>query len=97
MGDQNKKSLYRHLTDAVKIPGELAGGLPILHMTGQEELIVENYKGILEYTDVHLLLQTKGSLLRIEGEHLYLSYYTKEELKVTGVIRAICFLKGGVR
>ena len=97
MGEKNKKPLYRHLTDAAEIPGELAGGLPILRMTGQEELFIENYKGIIEYTDAYLLLRTKGRLLRIEGEHLYLSYYTKDELKVTGVIHSVCFLKGGVK
>ena len=95
MGRKNKKPLYRNLTDAVMIPKELSGGLPLLHMVGQEELIIENYKGIVEYTDAVLLLQTKVCLLRIEGEHLYLSYYTKEELKVTGRITSICFLKGG--
>lgn len=95
MGRKNKKPLYRNLTDAAKIPKELSGGLPLLRMIGQEELFVENYKGIVEYTDAVLLLQTKGCLLRIEGEHLFLSYYTKEELKVTGNITSISFLKGG--
>ena len=97
MAEKEKNRLYRHLTDAVGIPEELAGGLPILHMTGQEELFIENYRGIIEYTDVCLLLRTKEKLLRIEGEHLYLSYYTREELKVTGEIRSVCFLKAGER
>jgi len=95
MGDRCKKPLYRHLTDAAQIPAELSGQLPLLRMTGQEELFIENYKGIVEYTDAYLLIRTKGKLLRIEGEHLYLSYYTREELKVTGVIHSICFIKGG--
>ena len=92
---KKKKPLYRALTDAAGIPAELSSGLPLLSMTGQEELFIENFKGIVEYTDAVLLLQTKVCLLRIEGQHLFLTYYTKEELKVTGTITAIHFLKGG--
>lgn len=95
MGRKTKKPLYRSLTDAAQIPKELSGGLPLLHMVGQEELLIENFKGIVEYTDAVLLLQTKGCLLRVEGEHLFLSYYTREELKVTGKITSVSFVKGG--
>ena len=56
--------------------------LPLLSMTGQEELFIENFKGILQYTDAVLLLQTKACLLRIEGQHLFLVYYTKDALKL---------------
>ena len=95
MSRKERKPFYRTLADAAGIPGELSGALPLLSMTGQEELLIENYRGIVEYTDAVLLLQTKVCLVRIEGQHLFLSYYTKEELKVTGNITAIHFLKGG--
>ena len=72
MGRKGKKPFGRALTDAAGIPPELVSSLPLLSMTGQEELFIENFKGILQYTDAVLLLQTKACLLRIEGQHLFL-------------------------
>lgn len=95
MSRKKKKPLLRAMADAAGIPAELSGRLPLLSMTGQEELFIENFKGIVQYTDAVLLLQTKICLLRIEGQHLFITYYTKEELKVTGTITAIHFFKGG--
>lgn len=91
----NKKKLCRRVADGMAIPKELSGALPLISMVGQEELVIENYKSILEYTDSILLIRTKQGLLKIEGSCLYLSYYTKEELKLTGRITAVRFLKGG--
>ena len=63
MRRKRKKPFGRVLTDAAGIPPELITSLPLLSMTGQEELFIENFKGILQYTV--LLLQTKACLLRI--------------------------------
>lgn len=92
MRRKGKKPFGRVLTDAAGIPPELVSSLPLLSMNGQEELFIENFKGILQYTDAVLLLQTKACLLRIEGQHLFLVYYTKDALKLTGTITSICFL-----
>ena len=63
MRRKGKKPFGRVLTDAAGIPPELVSSLPLLSMTGQEELFIENFKGILQYTDAVLfLLQTKACL-----------------------------------
>ena len=48
MGRKGKKPFGRALTDAAGIPPELVSSLPLLSMTGQEELFIENFKGILQ-------------------------------------------------
>lgn len=60
--------------------------------TGQEELCIENYRGIIEYTDSRLMLQTKNCRLEVLGKNLFISYYTGEEMKVTGHIEQINYL-----
>ncbi|MEE0418526.1 MAG: YabP/YqfC family sporulation protein [Lachnospiraceae bacterium] len=87
-----KKSLYHKLSAAAQIPEDLADGAVLVTMTGQEEVCVENYKGIIEYTSSRLMLQTKNCKLEIQGKHLYISYYTGEEMKVTGHIEQISYL-----
>lgn len=86
------KSIYQKLSSGVQIPKDLSDGAVLVSLTGQEEAYVENYKGIIEYTSSRIILQTKKCKLEILGKHLYISYYTNEEMKVTGHIEQINYL-----
>lgn len=87
-----KKSLYQKLSAAAQIPEDLADGAVLVTMTGQTEVCIENYKGIIEYSCSRLMLQTKKCKLEILGKNLYISYYTGDEMKVTGCIEQINYL-----
>ena len=80
------KSLYHKISAAAQIPKDLSDGAVLVTATGQEELCIENYRGIIEYTDSRLMLQTKNCRLEVLGKNLFISYYTGEEMKVTGHI-----------
>ena len=71
------------------VPKDVAMGLPILTITGAEELCVENYRGMTEYTDQLIRLQTRCGQIRITGEKLEVTYYTNDEMKIQGHIRTI--------
>ena len=62
-------------------------------MTGNRELFIENYRGIAEYGEDAILLQTKGDILKITGKHLTIEYYTNEDMKISGFIANIQFGK----
>lgn len=84
MGRKGKKPFGRALTDAAGIPPELVSSLPLLSMTGQEELFIENFKGILQYTDAVLLLQTKACLLPDRRTASFSCLLHEGALKLTG-------------
>ena len=63
--------------------------MPIVTVTGFHEAYIENYKGILEYSEEMILLQTKTCQIEIQGEKLHIMYYTNEEMKVEGMISSI--------
>ena len=86
------KSLYHKISAAAQIPKDLSDGAVLVTATGQEELCIENYRGIIEYTDSRLMLQTKNCRLEVLGKNLFISYYTGEETKVTGHIEQITYL-----
>lgn len=71
------------------VPKDVAMGLPILTITGAEELCVENYRGMTEYTDQLIRLQSRCGQIRITGEKLEVTYYTNDEMKIQGHIRTI--------
>ncbi len=85
---QSKKEL---LVESLKLPKDMMMGAFMLSMTGNREAFIENYRGILEYTDTCILLQTKCGQVRFEGKGLIIDYYTNEDMKICGYITNIIF------
>ena len=71
------------------VPKDGAMGLPILTITGTNDLCVENYRGMTEYTDQIIRLQSKSGQIKITGKKLEVIYYTNDEMKIHGHIRTI--------
>ena len=47
------------IAEKLNIPEDIAEGLPIVTVTGKNEIYVENYKGIIEYSQNCIRIQTK--------------------------------------
>lgn len=83
--------LKESVARAFDIPADLAYGSVLLSATGQNELLIENYRGILEYKDGHIRIQAKGCRILIIGKRLKVEYYTNEEMKIKGFIEQIIY------
>ncbi|EOS45132.1 sporulation protein YqfC [Lachnospiraceae bacterium A2] len=66
-------------------------GAVIITAMGRNQILVENYKGIIEYTQEKIRLQTKTCQVTIQGKRLIVEYYTNEEMKITGYIQGIIY------
>lgn len=77
------------VVDSLKLPKDIMLGAVIVNVTGQSEAFVENYRGIVQYTDDSIVLQTKTCLVTITGKSLKIDYYTNDEMKITGHIMNI--------
>lgn len=73
----------------MEIPADLSERAALVEMIGQNELRVENYLGILEYEQDHLLLQCRDCRLEIRGEQLCIESYAREELLLRGRITQV--------
>lgn len=82
-------SIHEKIINTLELPKDLMLGAPIVTVTGRKELVVTNYKGILEYEDSFIRIQTKTCRIVISGVHLAIDYYTNEEMKITGFFEAI--------
>ena len=79
----------KKLASAMGIPEDLSDKAVLLEMTGQNAQRVENYLGIIEYSDSRLLLQCKNCRLEICGRHLFIESYARDELQLRGCIEQI--------
>ncbi len=87
-----QKSKTDTLIDALQLPKDIVRGDIRLTITGNREVWIENYKGILEYTNQSVLLQGKHCKVQFEGKCLNIGYYTNEDMKLTGRITCIKYL-----
>ena len=92
----DKKTLKTHITDISGMPKDVILGVPLVTVIGQSEICVENYRGILEYTDRLIRIQTKQGKIHIVGTHLQIEYYTNDEMKVIGHFDMLEFHEGGI-
>ena len=82
-------SFKERAADALKLPKDLTLGAVIMTITGKHEAYVENYMSLIEYTECLIRIQTRTCKLEIHGAHLYIAYYTNDEMKITGEIQEV--------
>ncbi len=80
------------VVESLKLPKDSLLGASIVTITGNTEVFVENYKGILEYTDEKILLQGKNCRIELTGKSLNIVYYTNEDMKISGRIGSLRYL-----
>lgn len=90
----NAKNQTNEITKKLKLPYENIFDDIVICMTGDSSIFVENYKGVLEYSSECIVLRGRKQEIKICGEHIFISYYTDECMKMTGVFRSVqigCF------
>ena len=81
----------RKLDEILEIPVELSTNNPKITIVGFERVLIENYRGILEYQDYFVRLNTYIGIININGFNLNLGEMTTDDLLVTGKIDSIDF------
>ena len=86
-----KETVKSNLVESLELPMDIMYGAVIITAMGRNQILVENYKGIIEYTQEKIRLQTKTCQVTIQGKRLIVEYYTNEEMKITGYIQGIIY------
>lgn len=81
-----KKNKFEKL---LEIPEEVYSNEPKITITGFHEMILENYKGILEYEEFFASISTYIGIININGFNLNLEKMTNDDIKLTGKIEGI--------
>lgn len=79
----------RRLDKILEIPEEIYTNTPKITITGFNEIILENYKGILEYEDFFASISTYIGIININGYNINLEKMTNDDIKITGKIESV--------
>lgn len=80
------------LMESLQLPKDICMGALRVTLTGNREAWIENYRGILEYTEATILLQAKTCQVCFEGTGLSVDYYTNEDMKISGCISSVRYM-----
>lgn len=89
MAQDKKKRLDYMLAHYLELPKDLVMDLPRITLLGDMQLLVENHRGIIEYTAERIRISTNSGILTIEGSKLTLRNIFPEEIAVDGKISGI--------
>lgn len=90
--DTYQKPRKEKLVEAFDLPKDIVLNLPKLIFTGSHEVYIENYRGIVEYSDTQIRLNTSERTLKITGVGLGIKNIATEEITISGRINAVEFL-----
>ena len=79
----------KRLDKILEIPQEVYTNTPKITITGFNELILENYKGILEYEEFFASISTYIGIININGYNINLEKMTNDDIKITGKIESV--------
>ncbi|MDR1533288.1 MAG: sporulation protein YqfC [Clostridiales bacterium] len=86
------RGIKNKVTALFELPREIVLNLPLITITGNEEISVENYKGVIEYSEERIRINTSCGVLRIEGRKLLLKQITAEMMTISGAVTRLEYL-----
>lgn len=89
-----KRSILHQFTEKADLPGESLPLQSIVELCGNNRVLVENHRGVTEYTDERIGVRVRFGTILIVGEGLKLCRMSGCQLVILGQIHGIQLLRG---
>ena len=86
-----KKGIRERIAEMTEIPKDFMMNMPRVTILGNREICVDNYKGLLMYSDELVKLLTTNKIISIKGENLLLTRILEDMIFVGGNILSVEF------
>lgn len=87
-----RRSPRERIADAFDLSRDVILDTVTVKVVGCREMTIQNYKGILEYSDTCIRIKAKPQAVKICGRGLELKTITDEVLYITGAIHSFAFV-----
>lgn len=87
-----RKKVRRTMAEILEIPGEIALDLPKIILVGNVQVIIENHRGIVEYTAESVRVIVPAGEVGVRGRQLVLRNILPDELCIEGQIESVRFI-----
>lgn len=79
------------ISEALELPKDITLDIPKLTVMGTDSVTVENHKGVIDYCDNKISINTGCGILVINGKKLIIKSIIQEEIIILGKISSISF------
>lgn len=86
------KKIKERISDMLELPKDTLLDLPQLVLMGNREVSIDNYKGIILYSDTVMKINAKDFIITITGTSLDISNIGNDDISVSGIINKIEFM-----
>ncbi len=91
--NEDNRNFKERLTEVLELPKEIVLNIPKITMIGNSNFVVENYKGIIEYGNKRIRINTGKGLMKIQGDGLSIREITSENIIIVGKIGSLEFIE----
>lgn len=77
------------INNLLEMPREVSESTPKVTIISFDEMLIENYKGILEYEEFYIKIKVSIGTININGFNLELEQVTEDDISVKGKIESI--------
>lgn len=89
--ESRKEVFNRAMADFLEIPRDLVMDIPKVTIIGKNELLLQNYRGIIEYRSDLLRVNLSRGFVEILGNNLEIKALTPDDISLTGEINSVLF------
>jgi sporulation protein YqfC len=86
---RGRRTSLQRLAGLLEIPQDIVLDLPRITMLGNKQLLVENHKGLIEYTGALVRIKLSHGELAVTGSDLVIGNFQAEQLLVEGTLTDI--------
>jgi len=90
-GKYSKEMVQNTFTKLMEFPSDLTLDLPKLTLIGNVQLIIENHRGLIEFTATKTVINTSRWPITLNGRNLMVRSIMVDELVIEGIIDSISF------
>jgi len=86
-----KTSIKGMIADTFDLPKEIVLNMPKLTVIGNVNVFLENHKGIIEYGENRIRVNSGNGIIVIEGMNMIIDEITSENIFIRGVFKKMEF------
>ncbi|MBE5819365.1 MAG: sporulation protein YqfC [Clostridiales bacterium] len=84
-----KSKRKNEILNMLEVPKEINSYNTKITILGFDEILIENYKGILEYEEFYIKINTEIGEININGFNLSLKQITDDDILIKGKIESL--------
>lgn len=85
----NKRHLLEQFMDTSVYSSQVLPGQPVIEITGDRRVLVENHCGVKAYGHQQIVIQVPYGCVCVSGCKLELARMTKDQLVISGQIQSV--------